>query len=51
MRERSPTVAYTIPYVIEQNQRGERVFDIWSRLLRGPHRLPRQRPIDDTSRT
>jgi ATP-dependent Clp protease protease subunit len=34
MRERSPTVAYTIPYVIEQNQRGERVFDIYSRLLR-----------------
>jgi ATP-dependent Clp protease protease subunit len=27
-------VAYTIPYVIEQNQRGERVFDIYSRLLR-----------------
>ncbi|MBJ17819.1 MAG: ATP-dependent Clp endopeptidase proteolytic subunit ClpP [bacterium] len=26
--------AYTIPYVIEQNQRGERVFDIYSRLLR-----------------
>ena len=23
-----------IPYVIEQNQRGERVFDIYSRLLR-----------------
>ena len=34
MRERVPTVAYTIPYVIEQNQRGERVFDIYSRLLR-----------------
>ena len=27
-------MAYTIPYVIEQNQRGERVFDIYSRLLR-----------------
>ena len=26
--------AFTIPYVIEQNQRGERVFDIYSRLLR-----------------
>ena len=26
--------AYTIPMVIEQNQRGERVFDIYSRLLR-----------------
>ena len=23
-----------IPYVIEQSQRGERVFDIYSRLLR-----------------
>ena len=23
-----------IPYVVEQNQRGERVFDIYSRLLR-----------------
>ncbi|MEZ4330242.1 MAG: ATP-dependent Clp endopeptidase proteolytic subunit ClpP [Myxococcota bacterium] len=33
-RGRVPTVAYTIPYVIEQNQRGERVFDIYSRLLR-----------------
>ena len=27
-------MAYTIPMVIEQNQRGERVFDIYSRLLR-----------------
>jgi ATP-dependent Clp protease protease subunit len=27
-------MAFTIPYVIEQNQRGERVFDIYSRLLR-----------------
>ncbi|MBW2500255.1 MAG: ATP-dependent Clp protease proteolytic subunit, partial [Deltaproteobacteria bacterium] len=27
-------MAYTIPYVIEQNPRGERVFDIYSRLLR-----------------
>ena len=27
-------MAYTIPYVIEQNQRGDRVFDIYSRLLR-----------------
>jgi ATP-dependent Clp protease protease subunit len=32
--ERMPPSAYTIPYVIEQNQRGERVFDIYSRLLR-----------------
>ncbi len=32
--ERTPPLAYTIPYVIEQNQRGERVFDIYSRLLR-----------------
>lgn len=32
--ERTPPMAYTIPYVIEQNQRGERVFDIYSRLLR-----------------
>jgi ATP-dependent Clp protease protease subunit len=33
METTRPT-AYTIPYVIEQNQRGERVFDIYSRLLR-----------------
>jgi ATP-dependent Clp protease, protease subunit len=32
--ERTAPAAYTIPYVIEQNQRGERVFDIYSRLLR-----------------
>ncbi len=32
--ERTSPKAYTIPYVIEQNQRGERVFDIYSRLLR-----------------
>jgi ATP-dependent Clp protease protease subunit len=32
--ERMAPSAYTIPYVIEQNQRGERVFDIYSRLLR-----------------
>ena len=32
--ERTAPQAYTIPYVIEQNQRGERVFDIYSRLLR-----------------
>ena len=33
METTRPT-AFTIPYVIEQNQRGERVFDIYSRLLR-----------------
>jgi len=33
MEPTRPT-AFTIPYVIEQNQRGERVFDIYSRLLR-----------------
>ena len=35
-RTMEPTrpMAFTIPYVIEQNQRGERVFDIYSRLLR-----------------
>lgn len=32
--ERKRPMAFTIPYVIEQNQRGERVFDIYSRLLR-----------------
>ena len=32
--ERIRPTAYTIPYVIEQNQRGERTFDIYSRLLR-----------------
>jgi ATP-dependent Clp protease protease subunit len=32
--ERFTPTAYTIPMVIEQNQRGERVFDIYSRLLR-----------------
>ena len=32
--ERIQPTAYTIPMVIEQNQRGERVFDIYSRLLR-----------------
>ncbi len=32
--ERTRPMAFTIPYVIEQNQRGERVFDIYSRLLR-----------------
>jgi ATP-dependent Clp protease protease subunit len=32
--ERTRPSAFTIPYVIEQNQRGERVFDIYSRLLR-----------------
>jgi ATP-dependent Clp protease protease subunit len=32
--ERMRPSAFTIPYVIEQNQRGERVFDIYSRLLR-----------------
>lgn len=32
--ERMRPSAYTIPYVIEQNPRGERVFDIYSRLLR-----------------
>ena len=34
LMERMRPTAYTIPYVIEQNQRGERVFDIYSRLLR-----------------
>jgi ATP-dependent Clp protease protease subunit len=32
--ERNRPMGFTIPYVIEQNQRGERVFDIYSRLLR-----------------
>ena len=32
-----------IPMVIEQTRRGERAYDIYSRLLQGPHRLPRQR--------
>jgi len=32
--ERTRPSAFTIPYVIEQNARGERVFDIYSRLLR-----------------
>jgi len=32
--ERTHPMAFTIPYVIEQNPRGERVFDIYSRLLR-----------------
>ena len=32
--ERIQPTAYTIPYVIEQSQRGERTFDIYSRLLR-----------------
>jgi len=32
--ERIQPTAYTIPMVIEQSQRGERVFDIYSRLLR-----------------
>ncbi len=32
--ERTRPMSFTIPYVIEQNQRGERVFDIYSRLLR-----------------
>ncbi|MAG29404.1 MAG: ATP-dependent Clp endopeptidase, proteolytic subunit ClpP [Deltaproteobacteria bacterium] len=32
--ERIRPTAYTIPMVIEQNPRGERVFDIYSRLLR-----------------
>jgi ATP-dependent Clp protease protease subunit len=32
--ETTRPMAFTIPYVIEQNQRGERVFDIYSRLLR-----------------
>jgi ATP-dependent Clp protease protease subunit len=32
--ERTRPTAFTIPYVIEQNPRGERVFDIYSRLLR-----------------
>ena len=32
--ERIRPTAYTIPMVIEQSQRGERVFDIYSRLLR-----------------
>ena len=32
--ERMRPSAFTIPYGIEQNQRGERVFDIYSRLLR-----------------
>jgi ATP-dependent Clp protease protease subunit len=32
--ERTRPTAYTIPYVIEHSQRGERVFDIYSRLLR-----------------
>ena len=33
MEPTRPT-SFTIPYVIEQSQRGERVFDIYSRLLR-----------------
>ncbi len=32
-----------IPMVVEQDHRGERAYDIYSRLLQGPHRLPRQR--------
>ncbi len=32
--ERKRPMAFTIPYVIEQSPRGERVFDIYSRLLR-----------------
>jgi ATP-dependent Clp protease protease subunit len=30
----SDPVAYTIPYVVEQTSRGERTFDIYSRLLK-----------------
>lgn len=32
--ERTRPIGFTIPYVIEQSPRGERVFDIYSRLLR-----------------
>lgn len=32
--ERIRPIGFTIPYVIEQSPRGERVFDIYSRLLR-----------------
>ncbi len=28
------TVSYTVPYVVEQSARGERMFDIYSRLLK-----------------
>jgi len=30
----SPVTNYTIPYVVEQTSRGERTFDIYSRLLK-----------------
>ena len=29
-----------IPYVVEQTNRGERSYDIFSRLLKDPHRVP-----------
>ena len=39
-----------IPYVIEQSQRGERAFDIFSRLLRD-RIVFLGSPIDETWRT
>ncbi len=32
-----------IPMVVEQEARGERSYDIYSRLLKGPHYLHRER--------
>ena len=43
MRDRLPietTGQYLIPQVIENTTRGERGFDIYSRLLRERHHLP-----------
>ena len=30
-----------VPMVVEQSARGERAYDIYSRLLKGPYRVPR----------
>ena len=32
-----------VPYVIEQTSRGERSYDIYSRLLKGENYFPRRR--------
>ena len=42
----SEPTAYTIPIVIEQTSRGERSFDIYSRLLK-EHIIFLGTPIDD----
>ena len=40
MSEFDQPMANLVPMVVEQTSRGERAYDIFSRLLKEPHHLP-----------